>query len=1858
MSLLNLPPADGSGSSGGSSYGTLDGLAERMDRRKKKRDDDEAAKRKQEADQQRKDKDADKEKERKAAEDRAKSKGLPERIASGIVDIFSANTEGDKRRRQEVGQAIEYGDQQADKKKTVTDFKISTKESFENGTKLEYNKQADVDERRLHFKANGLDIDQFIADQKAYNDFKAKNKGKSLAKLTLEGKIPQAVTRYEKNVGTAQDAERSFQRDKTAQAGAEGVVGQLERGFTRGFAEPIVEIPSTLKTAAGAVTEAVAPEGSRLERAGTSLSQGAATDRQMLAAKFKSRGYAPSANDNPLASGVGQGVGSLAASILAAQAGGLTAAAGLMGANQGADQTIAARKSGKLDDTGVLAVGVSSGIFEGVLEKFGLEKFLGASGGIVRETATRMISEGVQEALQSLAQSGVQAAYSDVDLGQAMQQATAEGGLGAIVGGGAGFSMSIAQQLEERGVPSAKATEIGMNVADRVKLVADEAKHGDTPPPKPEEDIAPHTPEKPGIPEVSKNEAKLGPLDKPAEDELLGAEDVEQTPPETFDTPAVGRRKAVTQDVTDKVSDYLKQAQHASPTAAARYDAKARQLAIQHGLDTEKDFDAKTFAYKAAREPSETQEVPVPAKPDKAVGKITTPVRPKEPTGKPEPKAKEAPKPVEPELIDTRSRKQKLYDLVSGRDYTDDIKTQKEIDYDTNRELKLDAANNTNTRAVIDNYAGLAKRRQARGEKLTADDLEYIALSDELDRMADSRATTKSMKNNLKKQLDALDKAGPVTTARPPSRAERRAAKQESRKKIAEVDARLKQYKAERKAAGGAPVTTAVAGEGEEASDAKATASKPVKTEVSKPVKESKRTAKESVRTDTLAALVDESSGRETMRSAAELTKLADLLNKAAQGGKILRRGDLKSKKAYGMFQPKGGEKKTPIVKLQDAVIKDPKMYATVLAHELSHAIEFTVIGNNKNTLKLFGDLSSSQREQITNELKNIVDFIEGQAVAQAKPKYYYMPTEMMARLIETMVLHPGKAEAIAPLAMDRLGDLIVNEPLVADLFSALDGSLDKGFKNYTADWFKDLRQVYRKHLGKRVGDLAYNAELIRRANLNRSEQLIARLIKNKFKGIKDEPAALFRAAEAILVTELDEPTFGTHDFMDAFSDKEYKDLESAGWTRLEPTEHDGKEGYAYTRERYTPEQAKQLFEALSPEGQQLIKDFTAAKEEAKDEFNRELMKELYNIDSKLEGWVHHFFEGKPMAGNSKAGLRAKVAGAKKQRKGADGYIEDFQKATTKALLEMDRADINNSFIRDQLARISKPIAKGEKPDDGWVEVQADEKGGLRLPGEGGVVIIETDGKSHKVPPKRYQVPRELAEHYREIRDLPKEANKAALYLNRAAKYWTLNVLIHPGSTTTNFISGALQYGGKLLNDFYMDALTANFSFDRTRNNLIAPLKTLTPKGWAAAPDWLYGGYRSTLVGSYSNGNDTKFDRGLDAYGDKALKVFSLVETYWKKTIALSEGSNLKGASTRRIIDRLHQDEEAMIAALNESIDTYAFDYDNKPLWMSKFDRKGGKLAKPFMTYPYKLTKFYASHVASAFDRTLPWQERTAKVLTLATIVAFIAMYYNDREDQQKTPEGTEKTPLSLKPGGRLFVMNAKDGKELFIRTAKYPFFNLTSLGKAAVDRNGTEVLDLLNEQFGTVGPGMDLFMLATGRRDQFSQYTPPSVLVANQVTSWLPGFRILQDVGNTIDEQQRTPQTFVQGIGSALPIWGSEDTRAELRGKARTIKIPDETDDGRSIAGSARTVTAKNVTRESGYTLLSLLTGVYVRPIDPKDAHKQELREIRDDAEEEIRTLLVKGQEQDAATMGEEYGLEIPDSVYRYYRAKRNKAK
>ena len=873
-----------------------------------------------------------------------------------------------------------------------------------------------------------------------------------------------------------------------------------------------------------------------------------------------------------------------------------------------------------------------------------------------------------------------------------------------------------------------------------------------------------------------------------------------------------------------------------------------------------------------------------------------------------------------------------------------------------------------------------------------------------------------------------------------------------------------------------------------------------------------------------------------------------DQLNKFGQKYAILRRTGGLSNKAAGIFRM--GKRPKGQVHLQDSVALNPKQYMSTLAHELGHALEYTLTGGiNKNTFDVFGkELSKETKAIIRAELKALTNDMVGEATAKAVAGYYYQNTELLARFLQAMFISPGKLSELAPTALEHFEKNAVEVPILQEYLEAVYGRIDKG--HIRPFFFRDMKETYQKYLGKRIGEMAWNDEKRYRSMKERAKILVEKMINSKFKDVKDSPETLFRAAESIKVTKNGVPEFGTRDFQYSKNDKETAKLLENGYEMVKDEGgkpvfqiENGEQVLRFAKSRYTAEEGQRIFGQLSPEGQQLVKDFTAFKDDAKDYFNREVIKDVHKINSELEGWVHHYWEEDSLGMGGPDKLRIKVAAAKKQRKGAEGYVEDLQKAMTKALTELETTKAYNAFIDDYFARVSKPIAKGTEPEKGWVEVQGDvKKGGIGTPEQTRMRIIQDD-KSFPVNRVRYQMPTVIYKRFQMIRELAVEAGTAVRIVNSLNRYWIVNILFHLGSASTNFESGGIQYSSKVLTDFYTEILTGSVTMPKTRSNIFSMITVLTPTGWQNSPDWVYGGDMSNFYGQFGTDKTPgikALDTNIDKYADKVLKIYGLVERYWKKVILLSEGSSSLQSLDLMTAEGLRlptEEEKTLMDEINKEVDLFAYDYDNVPMAIEQYQQNWvAQGIKPFIKYPYKYSKHVTELIHAAFDRTLPWQERMAKILALTTVMAIYSAIREDRKKKRKTEEVNENAPAQVSTRGRVYIRTDAEGKEIFTRTSKYPFINITEAGWQLAEGNFETARQQMTDMIGGVAPGGKVALAMFGYKSEYGLYTPIQVSLGEDLASFVPGSRILEDISRFFDPYQGKKTTFLQGFTSKIP--------------------------------------------------------------------------------------------------------------------------
>jgi len=941
----------------------------------------------------------------------------------------------------------------------------------------------------------------------------------------------------------------------------------------------------------------------------------------------------------------------------------------------------------------------------------------------------------------------------------------------------------------------------------------------------------------------------------------------------------------------------------------------------------------------------------------------------------------------------------------------------------------------------------------------------------------------------------------------------------------------------------------------------------------------------------------------EPAKTPQDFSKRIDQLNKFAQARAILRKsGKMKGKSGVFKSIPKEGE-----VGLAHETMYSPKQYMETLGHELGHSIEFNVLGKTNQGLKLFGEkLDVETLKSVRKELIAVTKDLVGEETMNSKPGYYYRPAELIARYFEKMIGSPGNLEELAPTVSRLIKEKSLKHPIIQEFLEAANEGIDKGAPKFVL--LRDLKQTYQKFLGKRVGDIAYGEEVAYRAMKERAKFQIEKFINEKFKGVKDSPEALFKTAESIKISRSGQPEFGTRDFAIAKTQEEEAKLLEMGYTKIPlPVTEDGKAYAQFAKWRYTPEQAKQIFDSLSPAGKKLVLDFTAERSEAKDYFNREVIREVNKIEASIEGWVHHYFEetpgGSTIVGGKK--FRKKIAGTRKHREGALGYVEDFQKAMTKVLIDLEGEKVYNDFIKRQFARVTRPLAEGEDPMPGWIEVVGTLKTGVGLPFEKRTTIIDKEsGKTIPAKQARYQMPKPIYERYKLWRGLVDEATTAVRVVNDINRYWRINILTHPGLPITNFISGGIQYSSKILTDFYKEILTGDLSMSQTKRNISAMAKVLLPKGWMSAPDWVYGGDLSNFYGQFMK-QPSALGGAIDEYGNKALKLYGLIERYWKKVILLADNVSDIDSLNKMTPEGLKlptEEERNLIASINEDVDLYAYDYDNVSLWLEAHQKSVmGQAIKPFAKYPYKYAKQVLDMIGSAFDQTQSWQDRTAKILALTTMVAAYAAFSKKRKEEQKTPmaDVNLEIPARLQTRGRLFITTDDEGRELFMRVAKYPFINLTESGMQFIDGNWESGKDAISDMLGSVGPAAQIGLLALNFRNKYNTYDSVPVILGENLATFIPGYRILNDVSRMLDPFQRKQETFGQAVFFKLIPTTDSDLQRELHGNIREERIPIEGE----IEGPVirRTTIEKELENYWQDILLSMLSGVYVSRIDPK---------------------------------------------------------
>lgn len=986
--------------------------------------------------------------------------------------------------------------------------------------------------------------------------------------------------------------------------------------------------------------------------------------------------------------------------------------------------------------------------------------------------------------------------------------------------------------------------------------------------------------------------------------------------------------------------------------------------------------------------------------------------------------------------------------------------------------------------------------------------------------------------------------------------------------------------------------------------------------------------------------------------------RISSLIDITKGIGTQVRLADIKYKEGAPLGKFKHGDKKRHrgLVQTREALSRES--LPRVIAHELGHAIDANLSEKrgltHRRGIKSTGQLDilfdikdKEQYKAVIDELREVTIALVGQDEYDSKKPYYGNKKELFARFLEAYIYAPQIVDQNAPMFRSIFDGASKENESIADFLRVVEG---KTLHEVTPMFMPDKRQSRMRDLGDYVGTKTYASEVAYRARWKHAVIEAERIIKEKRKGVKDDPEILFDVAESIRHwdTEADRPVFGTRVFehidMDSFA--EHNDALAEHFALMAQgfwyTGEDENGVNQYERWRVHPGRGERLFNSLSPEGKALIRDYTIDKSETSELFNRHVLASYTGVTESIEGYVRHFFEDKTLTPGT-ARMKQKKADFRKHRAEAEGYSKDFFLAANVNIEDALIEEAQNKFIAELYAlTLNKydPETMDLPPDH--VVVEGNTLIGFMSPGDRVTKILKDDGTLQRIKVgQTYMVHKTIFDEYITPRKLMIETKTAIDKLTEIGSFGVATLLVHTGTFSTNAISGAIQLSTKFLKDFYSDVLYGQVRMPRTRANFLGVAQAIHGIVTKNQNQYAWGGDRSTLYRQYSGQIEN------DRFGRKALdftlKPMSGIENFFKQIVY------------NQTVNQMNPTDEMsreFLAAVNDQIDMFTYDYDNIPNWLNSFRKHpAGALVKPFAVYPYKYMKQLTRLAGAAFDPNLSWQERLSSILSLTTVIALWKMYKESLKDDDqrvgklpdKLPEGVSLDQLTglVDSRGRTYVGRDAAGNEVFLRTAKYPFVNIAELIEALYTGNPEGALDILKDQVSGFGPAGGIVLSTLGYSDEFSRYQDLPTKLTNSATALIPGSRLAKDIGDVIDPLKRDyPNTPNEVLGKLVPVFwdvstwkalGNElvkdgdsttlsdddfsPTLSTIRGKQRTTKVYlDPKARGRGRSGKTmEEVKAPKFARDE---LLFLFFGLRLKRINP-DYYEHAVRRKIEIAEE-----------------------------------------
>lgn len=499
------------------------------------------------------------------------------------------------------------------------------------------------------------------------------------------------------------------------------------------------------------------------------------------------------------------------------------------------------------------------------------------------------------------------------------------------------------------------------------------------------------------------------------------------------------------------------------------------------------------------------------------------------------------------------------------------------------------------------------------------------------------------------------------------------------------------------------------------------------------------------------------------------------------------------------------------------------------------------------------------------------------------------------------------------------------------------------------------------------------------------------------------------------------------------------------------------------------------------------------------------------------------------------------------------------------------------------------------------------------------------------------------------------------------ARFWKANQLVSPGTVATNLISGYAQYAGKVSGDLVRFGLRVpGYTGRRVLDDFSAPLQALRPRIVEDLPAEILGGNIANQFDDDLSRLNKHLRARLDA-GQQvsplaralgkavsgtmgatslALKPFGAVENHLKRVIYLSEVMDLARREAKVLKDQgLKVKPLDLVAGIFEGkpqlhqrtmlgpVDRFAFNYDNVPTKLEKFRGSTlGAMLLPFPIYPYKYARMLLSQLnaLNPLSHGMEGRERAARAAELlGPLLGFdlarrrvaggeSQVRANLDQFEEQYPEGGVQVPYPRLGGRDYFGSYVDHGdpggprdKELWVRTAKYPYANL--VGALRSRKDAGEFVD----EFKSTGPMVPIIMNALEADPRQGPRDLPGQL-GQVVSGLIPAHRVLEYVSGEMDGfRKRQPKGFMEQVQMAMPggrdmIFQPEDRGAgqPAKGEATDERLKfwtgvnptrvDVSDAERTLVAAQRRASEYNIKDSQRLAVYSQLTGLTPEEIKP----------------------------------------------------------